>query len=53
MNNLKFIYVFIFGCAGFSLLYRLSLVAESGDYSLVVVCRLLIEVVSVAGEHRL
>ena len=52
-NSLKCIYLFTFGCAGFSLLYRLSLVAESRDYSLVVVCRLLVELASTAGEHRL
>ena len=36
---LNFIYLF-FGCTGSSLLRGLSLVAVSGDYSLVVVCRL-------------
>ena len=43
---------FIFCCAGSSLLYRLFLVAAGGGYSLVV-CRLLIVMPSLAGEHRL
>ena len=40
--------LFIFGCAGSSLLqaHRLSLVAESRGYSLVVACRLLIVMAS-------
>ena len=39
----KFCYLFIFGCAGSSLLCEgLSLVAASRGYSLVVVCGLLI-----------
>ena len=48
-----FIYLFIFGCAGSSFaVCRLSLVAASRGYSLVVVCGLLIVVASVA-EQRL
>ena len=38
--------VFVFGCAGSSLLLGLSAVVESRGYSLVVVCRLLVEVAS-------
>ena len=40
--------LFIFGCAGSSLLqaHRLSLVAESRGYSLVVACRLLVVMAS-------
>ena len=45
--------MFIFGCAGSSLLHGLSLVAESRGYSLVVVCRLLIAVASLVLEHGL
>ena len=49
-----FIYLFIFGCDGSSLLSRgLSLVAASGSFSLVVVRRLLVAVVSPPVEHRL
>ena len=43
----------IFGCAGSSLLHGLSLVAVSGGYSLVAVCRLLITVASLVVKHRL
>ena len=49
----KLFYLFIFGCAGSSLLCGLSLVAESESYSLVAVCRLLIVVASFVAEHRL
>ena len=49
-----FIYLFIFGCAGSSFaVCRLSLVAASRGYSLVVVCGLLIVVASVVAEQRL
>ena len=49
-----FIYLFIFGCAGSSFaVRRLSLVAASRGYSLVVVCGLLIVVASVVAEQRL
>ena len=44
------IYVFIFGCAGSSLLDGLSLVAARGSYSLVVVCGLLIAVASLVAQ---
>ena len=43
-NN--FICLFIFGCAGPLLLHGLSLVVESGDYSLAVLCRLVTGVAS-------
>ena len=47
--------LFIFGCAGSSLLqaHKLSLVAHSRGYSLVVVCRLLIVMASLIVEHVL
>ena len=48
-----FLYLFIVGCTGYSLLQGFSVVAESGDYSLVVVPGLLIEVASLIVEHRL
>ena len=49
-----FIYLFIFGCAESSFaVRRLSLVAASRGYSLVVVCGLLIVVASVVAEQRL
>ena len=55
-NSLAFfffnIYLFIIGCTGSLLLWGLSLVVESGAYSLVVVHRLLFAVVSLV-EHRL
>ena len=47
-----FIYLFIFVCAGSSLLHGLSLVVESGSYSLAVVRGLLIKVASPV-EHGL
>ena len=46
----KFIYFFIFGCIGSSLLRGLSLVVASGGYS-VVVRGLLIVVASLVAEH--
>ena len=49
----KFLYFFIVGCAGSSLLHGLSLVAASGRYSLAVVPSLLIVVASLVAEHRL
>ena len=49
----KFIYLFIFGCAG-SLLYEdFSPVVVSRGFCLVVVQGLLIAVASVVAEHRL
>ena len=42
-------FFFIFGCAGSSLLYGLSLAVTSGGYSLVKVPRLLIVVASLVG----
>ena len=47
-----FIYFFIFGCAGYSLLCRVSLVAESRGYSWWQ-CGLLIAVASLAVGHGL
>ena len=44
--------LFIFSCAGSTLLYRLSLVSENADY-ISVVHRLLIVVASLVVEHRL
>ena len=43
----------MFGCAGFLLLHRLSLVVASRGYSLVVMRRLLLVVASLVVEHRL
>ena len=48
-----FIYLSLSGCAGSLLLHRLSLVAVSGSYSLVVVLTLVITVASLAVESRL
>ena len=45
--------LFIFGCAVFDAEQRLSLVAASRDYSLLVVQRLLIVVASVVVAHSL
>ena len=45
-------YLFIFDCAGSSLLHGLSLVAGR-DYSLVVILGLFISVASVVAQHRL
>ena len=45
------LYLFIFGCAGFSLAAcSFSLVAESRGYSIVAVCGLLTEVASLVAE---
>ena len=51
-NYISF-YLFIYGCAGFLLLCRLSLVAASRGYSLVAVRGLLIAVASLIAEHGL
>ena len=49
-----FYYLFIFGCAKSLLLRGLSsLVSASRGYSLVTVCRLLLEVTALAVERRL
>ena len=53
MTIFCFCFFFFFGCAGSSLLQGLSLVAASRDHSLVAVHGLLIEVASLAVEHRL
>ena len=45
--------LFIFGCAGFSLLFGFSLVVVSRGYSLVAVLGFLITVASLVAEHRL
>ena len=45
--------IFIFGCAGSSLLHGLSLVAVSGGCSLVAVRELLIAVASLVAEDGL
>ena len=50
---LKNFYLFIFYCAGFSLLIGLPLVAVSRSYSLAVVSRLLIAMACLVAEHRL
>ena len=47
------IYVFILGCAGFSLLHGLSLVSVRGDHFPVMGCRLLLAVASLVTEHGL
>ena len=46
-------YLFIFGCAGSSLLRGLSLVAVSRGYCLVVMCGLLVAMPSLVVEHGL
>ena len=46
-------YLFIFGCAGSSLLRGLSLVTASGGYSLIAVLGLLISMATLVVEHRL
>ena len=53
---LKHIYILlfiIFGCAGSSFLCRLSLVVESGGYTVAAVVGLLIVVASLVAKHRL
>ena len=52
LKNL-FIYLSIFGCAGSSLLFGLSLVAGNRGYSLAVAFRLLAVVASLVAEHEL
>ena len=49
----NFIYLFIYGCVGYSLLRGLSLVAASRSYSLLAVRGLLIAVASLVVEHWL
>ena len=49
----KNFYLFIFGCAGSSMLLRLSLVAECRGYSLVLLHGLLIVVASLVAERGL
>ena len=46
-------YICIFACVGSSLLHGLSLVSESGTYSLVAVSGLLVAVISLVEEHGL
>ena len=50
--TLKILFIYLFGCAGSSLLRQLSLVVASGGYSLVVMHGLLVAVASFL-EHRL
>ena len=47
-NRMMFWNLFTFGCTGSSFLHRLSLAVESGGYSLVAGCRLLLVVASLA-----
>ena len=48
------LFIFIFGCAGSSLLHGdFFLVAKSGGYSLVAVRGILIAVAPLVAEHRL
>ena len=50
LNSLVYLFLAVLGfrcCVGF------SLIVASGGYSLVVVLRLLIAMVSLVGEHRL
>ena len=49
----KNFYLFIFGCAGSSVLLRLSLVAECRGYSVPAARRLLTVVASLVAERRL
>ena len=49
----SFIYLSIFGRAGRVLLRGLSLVVDSGDYSLAVLCRLVTGLASLGAEHGL
>ena len=49
----SYLYICIFACVGSPLLHGLSLVSESGDYSLVAVCGLLIAVASLNVEYGL
>lgn len=46
LQYIKIAYLFIFGCAGSSLLHGLSLDAATRGYSLLAVCKLLIAVAS-------
>lgn len=53
-NGVQLVYLFIFGCAGFSSLRRLSLVAASWGYSLVPTCEgFSLWHPSLVAEHRL
>ena len=49
----RLIRLFIFGCAECSCCTGFALVAASSGCSLVVMCRLLIEVASLVSEHSL
>ena len=53
MHPLKFIYLFIFGCTGSSLLTAGFLVAVSGSYSPFAAVGLLIAAASLVAERRL
>ena len=50
---LLILYLFIFGCAGSSLLHGLFSGCSDGGYSLAVACRLLTVVASLVAEHSL
>ena len=53
-NGVQLVHLFIFGCAGFSMLKdRLSLVAPSPGCSLVAIWGLLLVAASLVAEHRL
>ena len=52
-KKINFIYLFIFGHVGSSLLCRFSLVVVSRDYSLAAVCGFLLEVASLVPKHGL
>ena len=52
-KNYCLFFFFIFWLCGIVVACRLSLVAERGDYSLVVVLGLLIAVAFLVAEHRL
>ena len=53
VSYLSFIILFIFNCAGSTLLQFFSLVVVSGGYSLVAVLQLLIAVTSLIVKHGL
>ena len=53
LASLIIFYLYVFGCAGFSLLCRIfSIVMASGGYSVFVACRLLTVMASLVAGHR-
>ena len=48
-----YFYLFIFGCAGYSLLHGFCSSCERESYSVVLVLRLLVAVASLVGAHGL